>query len=91
MPINPLAGSTDNKEQDELKKSQITGGESANVSGNVGGQLAMSGGGAASPIVSTAQQQRPTSSGSFTNLGQYVKAKLEQAKGLGRKLEENVQ
>lgn len=51
----------------------------------------MSDGGSVSLHAPSSGQQIPTSSGSFTNLGQYVAANKEQARGLGGRLEENVQ
>ena len=39
----------------------------------------------------TAAPQQPSTSGSFTNLNQYVKANRDQSQGLGSKLEGNVQ
>lgn len=85
MPMNPLlTGSPE--EQDPEKKAQISSGETALASTGGGGQSAISGG--ATPAAAAKQ---PSTSGSYTNLKQYLQANEAQGAGLGARLESGVQ
>lgn len=84
MPVNPLLDTdskedNDKKSPDDVPGTQITSGESAEVTG-----LSSQGSAGVTPA-------NQTSSGSFTNLNQYVEANKDQAQGLGGKIEQNVQ
>lgn len=81
MPINPLQQDEEDKKKTEgaiPDATQISSGESANVSG----------GQSQGPVAAPTAQP---GSGSFTNLNQYVEANKDQGAGLGSKLAQNVQ
>lgn len=81
MPINPLNTGNINKDQDKNKKNQITTGSPVDISG-------VSPGAAQGQAAASSDQN---SSGSFTNLNQYIDANKDQGAGLGGKIEQNVQ
>lgn len=96
MPINPelTDDSTDDTTNDNAQKNQISSGQSVNAGASGGtGSNPSSGGSSTSSQAggSTSKQSDPTSSGSFTNLNQYVNANADQASGLGNKISQNVQ
>lgn len=87
MPINPLAGGSDSTDDqiNEQNKNQISGA----TTGVSTGTPSSAGGVSSAGTPAASQEQR--SSGSFTNLNQYVNANADQAQGLGQKLGQGVQ